>query len=381
MRIPHRRQPATALAVAAALAASASGQTLPAVPAQANVVVPVQESGRPWLYPLFHNACPTWAPLRYQFLFRVPGTSPVQVRTLAFRRFDVPGSPVSSVAWPSFTVTLELWMAHSPNTPAQYSMLYAANRGADHQLVVAKRPIQFPAQSPQANNQYPFSYRIPLDVPFVFQPGTTGLVEMRVESSTLCINAQNRYFGIEAWSESQRDHRATLFGAPCRRYPPDNELVTSALRVGNSGYAIMTPQRNASFNATAQIHGGLSKTTWAGVPLPYSLAPLGAPGCSLYISFDWVWPHVWPRNGGFALATLDIPNAPSLVGRKIYVQGARFDRAINPLGLATSQAAEITLGPHLDAHGSMLAGPFGPESWGTGSRYTGGCPVMLLDPR
>lgn len=380
-----RRRPATTWAVAGALAltGSASAQSLAAVSAPAGVVVPVQESGRPTLWPVFHNGCPAWSLLRYQYLFRVPGSLPVTVRTLAFRRFDAPGSPATNVTWPAFSATLELWMAHSPHTPAQYSMLYAANRGPDYQLVVAKRTIQFPAQSPQANNQYPFAYRIPLDVPFVFQPGATALVEMRLEDSTMCLNLHNTFFGVEAWGGYPPDHPfPTFFGSACGTVPGDNEIFTGRLSVGNPGMAIMNPQ-TVSGNSFGQIHGGLSKTSWAGLTLPYSLGPLGAPGCSLYISFDWAWPHVWPygKYGGFELADLSLPNAPSLIGRKIYIQGVRFDRFSNALGLATSQAAEITVGPHFDAHGSMLTGPFGPPSFGTGQRIMGTCPVMLLDPR
>lgn len=384
MKITPRRSPAAAWAVTGvlALAASASGQTLSAVQPPGQVVVPSREPGRHLVWGVFNIGCGAgWSPLRYQFLFRVPGSTPITVRSIAFRRFDAPGSPVASGTWPAFNVLLEMWMSHSPKTPALYSMLYAENRGHDHELVVQKRTIQFPAQAPQANNQYPFAYRIPLDVPFVLQPGATGVVEMRLENSTICLNAQNRFFGVDAWLQNVPDRWFRYFGTPCSPVPGDNVLGTGRLGIGNPGMAIMSPQTLSGRGSFARIYGGLSNTSWAGLPLPYSLAPLGAPGCSLYISFDWEWPHIWPRGRGFELAALDLPNDPTLVGRKIYVQGVNFDRLSNPLGLAPSQAAEIVVGPHSDAQGSMLVGPFGDPSLGTGQRIANICPVMLLDPQ
>ena len=84
---------------------------------------------------------------------------------------------------------------------------------------------------------------------------------------------------------------------------------------------------------------GLSKTSIGGSPLPLSLAPQGAQGCWLLSS--------WDANEGFFVwdgtRTFPIPNSQSLVGLKLYYQGAQLHPNNNALGLATSNLLEMKI--------------------------------------
>jgi len=86
---------------------------------------------------------------------------------------------------------------------------------------------------------------------------------------------------------------------------------------------------------------GVSQSVFAGVPLPISFAPLGAPGCALWSSAELVVPA--QNTTGSALLSLPIPANALLVGQAFYAQGLAVDAA-NPLGLIASSSLEITVG-------------------------------------
>lgn len=87
---------------------------------------------------------------------------------------------------------------------------------------------------------------------------------------------------------------------------------------------------------------GLSDQSTGGLPLPASLAPIGAPGCTLYVSLDALV-TVAPASLVSQFA-LPIPAQPTLVGGEVFVQVASYEPTVNPLGLVTSNALEGTIG-------------------------------------
>ena len=376
------------LAIAAAIATEAPAQELTAVPIATSMVVPQRRpQGMRAAWRLFHSPCQFQQVQNLQFLFRQHTSPPGSIRAVAFRRFDVPQSPAT---WPAFSATVELWMGHTPQTPAQFGYSFPSNRGPDFQQVTAPRTLQFPTTSQQPGNEYPFAYRIPLDRPFAFGlptgPDATGLIEMRVHDSTLCLeDPANQFLQWEVYSEPRPNSYITYFGSACTRggvSGGDNFLSVGPMSAGNPSSAVMNPQSIAARGSFAKIYGGLRNDMWAGLALPYSLGPLGAPACSLYISFDWEWPYMWPpaaTMGGFTFALLDLVNSPSLVGLTIYVQGVRFDRAANPLGITTSDAVQVTIGAHHDPEGSMLIDSNLPQGVGAGQRLLGSMPLLSLE--
>jgi hypothetical protein len=88
---------------------------------------------------------------------------------------------------------------------------------------------------------------------------------------------------------------------------------------------------------------GLSNSNWSGVPLPASLAAVGAPGCTLLVSPDWLGPVFnW---AGYATWTLTIPAAPALAGATFFQQAAAIDHS-NALGLVFTNGGAGVVGDH-----------------------------------
>lgn len=86
---------------------------------------------------------------------------------------------------------------------------------------------------------------------------------------------------------------------------------------------------------------GLSNTNYFGIPLPFDLGVIGAPGCSVQVSQELMlggYPNVNP-----AVLNLYVPTLPYLVGATTYWQAALFDPQVNALQFAFSQHAVVTV--------------------------------------
>ncbi len=77
-------------------------------------------------------------------------------------------------------------------------------------------------------------------------------------------------------------------------------------------------------------------------PLPYHLAPLGAPGCTARVSLDST--VFLAGAGGSAIFNMVIPNQQQLLGLHVYTQGLVLDPGHNAMNAVTSDAAEILVG-------------------------------------
>jgi hypothetical protein len=88
---------------------------------------------------------------------------------------------------------------------------------------------------------------------------------------------------------------------------------------------------------------GLSNTTWRGVSLPLSLAPLGAPGCDLLTSSDVFLPI--GNFNGTAYTSLAIPpDAVPSATPVLFAQGLALDPGANQLGTVVSNGAALAIG-------------------------------------
>ena len=130
----------------------------------------------------------------------------------------------------------------------------------------------------------------------------------------------------------QRGGSYRLFGAGCSGSAGVPLMLGNTPTIGRSltirGFRIPGP--------TVLFFGGFN-STWNGLPLPFSLAPLGAPGCSLRVSGEAV------MSGG-AGYVVPIPNSPTLIGGSFYNQLVPVDRPGNALGLTTSSGARGVIG-------------------------------------
>ncbi|MEM7203089.1 MAG: hypothetical protein AAF628_22705 [Planctomycetota bacterium] len=89
---------------------------------------------------------------------------------------------------------------------------------------------------------------------------------------------------------------------------------------------------------------GTSALSWGPIPLPASLDPIGATGCSLYTSIEVTIPLVIV--GDTARWNLVIPQLAVLVGADLYHQGFVIGDPINPAGIVTSNYGRSVIGTY-----------------------------------
>lgn len=84
---------------------------------------------------------------------------------------------------------------------------------------------------------------------------------------------------------------------------------------------------------------GFSNTNYGPTPLPFNLAPVGAPGCNLYVSGDLLFG--FPNVLGVGTWTFNVPNQP---GVTFFQQAFAFDPPANSLGLTVTNGGQGTVG-------------------------------------
>ncbi|MBI5853345.1 MAG: S8 family serine peptidase [Planctomycetes bacterium] len=99
----------------------------------------------------------------------------------------------------------------------------------------------------------------------------------------------------------------------------------------------------ARSNAPAVMVLGASDSSWLGGGLPYPLAALGAPGCSLLASTELSVSAPTDQTGA-ATFILPLPNQSALIAALFHTQCLVVDPAANPLGLAVSNAIRVLVG-------------------------------------
>jgi hypothetical protein len=105
---------------------------------------------------------------------------------------------------------------------------------------------------------------------------------------------------------------------------------TASLGVGN------VPQR------LVVIVAGASNTMSGNLPLPYSLAGQGMPGCSLLA--EMAFTQLVVGSGTTAQWNFAVPGNPLLLGFVLYSQALVFDPAANALGLTVSNGGRSLVG-------------------------------------
>ncbi len=99
---------------------------------------------------------------------------------------------------------------------------------------------------------------------------------------------------------------------------------------------------NATGGAPAILLLGVSKTSWSGIPLPFDLGPLGAPGNLIRCSGEAFAASVAAGSGpGKGKADFVVPSIPSAAkGLHLYSQWMVLDKGANTLGIVMSNARD-----------------------------------------
>ena len=133
----------------------------------------------------------------------------------------------------------------------------------------------------------------------------------------------------------------TPFGSACAGPMGTPQLGTLGPNLPSIGNTITL--RAVPVSASALFLFGWSNTASGSIALPYSLAPHGAPGCSVLVSPDAVF-GVGAGPGSAATVVVAVPFATSLVGMQFFNQAVSFDAGANALGLVVSNGTMATIG-------------------------------------
>ena len=149
------------------------------------------------------------------------------------------------------------------------------------------------------------------------------------------------YIFVRSGTSWIQQARAIEFGTGCAgtiAVPVLQPTVGPLPKIGATFNVVLSslPVNNAAF-----LILGLSNTQWFPLSLPMSLAPFGAPDCSLLVSGDFS--TVVNNTTGTAIQGFRIPLDPGLVGLHIYFQGYVQDPGANAFGVAVSNGLEITI--------------------------------------
>jgi hypothetical protein len=234
---------------------------------------------------------------------------------------------------------------------------YSSNRTGTATTVIARRRIDMPAW--HGTNADPSAWLVlPFDQPFLCAPpaGQTLMLDAtRYGISPRDFQLLNRMFldsvadtvnmpfSILTSTTSLQHGYGTVIGLVSQQPNAVPRLTASGL-VATGEPLVLTLDQVLPRNL-AGVALGLSNGSLLGsIPLPFSLAAFGAPGCTVLTSSDLTVWGVADAYGALRLE-LPVPAAPWLARMQTFEQGLALDPA-NALGLVTSNGLATVLGGH-----------------------------------
>ncbi len=230
----------------------------------------------------------------------------------------------------------QIEMSNTKASSATMSTNPKLNRGPDHAVVFKKKTISLPAA---VVPQYPWKPILihKLDRPFPYKGGNF-LVEFsnydKTGNKKSTYNC-DRFFGTGSGG---------LYGYVGSGCPAKKNRIygySSQLKVGGAFYTRVSSLSPTTGTALAWI--GSSLKTFAGIPLPFDLTPLGFKGCKIYCSIDLT--QVLPITGSSVKANWPIPNLPFFAGVPVYAQFALVNATGTTLNLGLSNCFTGIIGP------------------------------------
>lgn len=290
------------------------------------------------------NSIPfTWSPVRYQQVF--VGTdlpSAFTMAGLSLRQNERP--PVAH----GVTVDLEVKVAYTTRGPLDLDTTFAVNFDSGAPVTVLPRTlVVFPDQPNPPTNPADFFFTIPWTATFDWTPapGRNFLVDVTVFG--------NSWGGIWGYPlDATGGATARLYGSPATattgRLESGYGLVMGVRALSHSAvpslYSTSTPQIGDTFrvrlaqarpSSPAMLFLGFSDSNWQGIPLPFDLAPLGAPSCAVLTSIE-VGQPLSTNAQGAASFSYTLPNNIYLLGERFYNQFLVVDPSVNALGVVLS---------------------------------------------
>jgi hypothetical protein len=303
-----------------------------------------------------NNAIPfSWTPTKYQQVF-LGSEQPVarNYHGLGLRQDDTLNANVEGVG-----VDLEMQLGYTTLNNATLGTTFATNFNSGAPTTVLGRQIVVMPNTPAVANTNPaeFFIRIPFSAPFPYAPvaGRNTLIQVIQRGNT---NGNSNFgYYLDATSAGTTTR---LFGADTAltgTLGPNSGVVMSFMSSGPGGaIPLLTntgdPMIGNSFsvnvsqarvNSFAFLFHGISNTAWSFIPLPFQLNGVGAPGCFLRVSGEFIF-AVSTNAFGRGSMSFTVPGDVSLLGGSFFDQYAVSDPAANPLGFSWSRGGAGVMG-------------------------------------
>lgn len=249
------------------------------------------------------------------------------------------------------TPQMKFKLGTAKTTPDTMDMSFAANRkGALTTLFTGS--VSLPALN--IGNKT-FAVRIPLTRPFTHVVSSGDIL---LESEIATGNrGPSTYWVVDAHGPAITGSSWLPYGAPGKFKSREASLALhypfSPLAPGGR-LSLYRQELNSDYPTLAAY--GFSNKSLGSLQLPFSLAPLGAPGNNIYTSMDIVFPATSRRNANSTFifqADLEIPKIQKLRGTKVYGQFLHIDTASNQLGIVASNGVDFTIGDAQDSRQSQ----------------------------
>jgi hypothetical protein len=286
--------------------------------------------------------------------------------------------------WRGGWVELEIRASWTSRDPKDPSASFSANHGAG-EIVVFNGPYRV-IDSPRlqvgakvASFDPTVSPNIVLKTPI--QPQASG---------NLCLEFLVRKHATEAapqqWAldmEQPAISPRSLFGRPCWQHTADLPSEARILSTAAVGGTLTATTRGPNVNL-ALLFLGASRSQWGAIALPLDLTLVGAPGCTLYVSGDFIHGAVLQPLANvsqkYAALDLEVPAMTALVGAPLHTQWFFLHPQKNALNMSATGGASVLLAAAPVDLGVGMVQALDPSAT-TGRVYVQRAPVLMLAPQ
>ncbi len=261
-----------------------------------------------------------------------------------------------------YEVDFELSLGESKLAPKQMSKRFADNVFGSLTKVIARRKIQLPILREANTSPHNFSIVLKFDRPYTFTPTLGRYLVMDAVRHSSSIGNSFVYFMVDAAQDQKNYPFSGLFSenlsSATGTLSPGAGAITGFVTSNGVGKSYPTlsyrgmPSIGRFFRlqvdgALPQSIGlvvfGVSKTKWLWVNLPIGFSSLGAPGCTWYVSGEYMHPMLFSAKGS-AGVEFYVPPDLSWIGRSIYEQGFLLDTKANKLGAVLTGGLQSKIG-------------------------------------
>ncbi|MFY9345172.1 MAG: hypothetical protein WAT39_21965 [Planctomycetota bacterium] len=297
------------------------------------------------------NAIPLgWNPNRYQQVFL--GSELPTAFTLAGLSLRQPHTGPTAV---HFTIDVEMRVGYTTRWGAGLSPTFATNWDAGAPVTVLPRQlVNLPDQPTPPPNPTDVLVTIRWNNTFdwVPQPGRNLLIEITVFGNSVGGAIYGYPIDNLSGTYSLWATPATATTGSLRSFGPVMSFDALTHAAVPELYSDDTPQINNTFRVRIRQAApstilalllGWSDSWWLGNPLPFQLAPFGAPGCAL-LAEAALTDLLLTDSAGATNLQYTLPFAISALGSSFYSQAFVYDPAANAFGFVTTNGGHGVFG-------------------------------------